>query len=637
MAIVKPKAMIIPREMPYPEKAGPRPHVIVVGGGVAGLAAAQRLLERGHDITLLEANSFLGGKLGAHQQRDDLRQYGAGPEEAEPFGSRDCTVCTVPCCKAKRAEDWHEHCYHMYLNWYHNFWGLMDEIGAIDRFEPMTSISHLVPDPDAAPIRELNPGSPWTVGQNMACGVAPPADIFLHSMSVLDLLATPDDESLRLDQMSVEAFLLDHRYTTAESRKASHRVLAKAFAAPSAMASAATYRSFLKYGARLPEPTMWLLNGHTQEAIFTPWLKRLASLSGEFSIAWNYEGERTAFHEALDYHRSLQRSAADSGSLPSFKLMPLTRLAGMEIDPATGEFLLRVLGLDRSPTTQPGQDEGESGFYRSVWRFGGQVVLAVPPRQLAGIAHSRAKDGPADYDVCLAAVERTLANATRLTGAPIMTLDVLFRAPLERQLPRGIVLLLGSQYEMSVYDNAQVWRSARGEERTGPMLSVCASDAHGLMPFVGQHKGTQMIADLLLRELQRFIRFDREADILHCRTRLQTNAGEELFINAAGTWNSRPRTTTAIPDLFIAGDFVQTPVDVVTIEAAAMSGLMAAEAVRRRTGRGRPVPIALPDSYPALAMRAAAAAMRPLAHAARFASDADRRMRDRYAGTFPAS
>jgi uncharacterized protein with NAD-binding domain and iron-sulfur cluster len=602
--MVNPRAIRVPTETRYPKEKASRPHVIIVGGGVAGLAAAHRLLERGHDITLIEENSFLGGKLGAHQEHDDLRQYGDSSIASSDFGARDCTACVQPCCcKSKRADDWHEHCYHMYLNWYHNFWALMRDIGSIDRFEPMTDINHLVPDPDAPALRAVNPGSPWTAVQNMMSGVSPPADVFLGSMSMLDLLATRDSDIHRLDQMSVEAFLLDQPYTTPDSRKASHRVLAKAFAAPSAMASAGTYRSFLKYGARLPEPTMWLLDGHTQEAIFGPWLKKLARLSGQFTIEWNYQDLPAAFREARDLHQSLRQSDHGDDHLPSFTLMPLRRLFGMEIDPETGEFLLRLSGLDHSPTPQTQLDEGETKFYRAVWRFDGQVVLAVPPRQLAGIVHSRAKDAQPDFDVCLAAADPNLANATRLNGAPIMTLDIRFRQPLAKPLPRGIVLLLGSRYEMSVYDNSQVWRTETADHSTGPMISVCASDAHALMPFVGQHGGAQVIVDLLLRELQRFIRFDRDADILHCRTRLQTNAGEELFINAVDTWSYRPGTTTALPDLFIAGDFVQTPVDVVTIEGAALSGLMAAEAVRRRTGKGQPVPIVLPDSSPSLMWR----------------------------------
>lgn len=43
--------------------SGPAPHVVVIGGGIAGLAAADRLLTAGARVTLLEATDRLGGKL----------------------------------------------------------------------------------------------------------------------------------------------------------------------------------------------------------------------------------------------------------------------------------------------------------------------------------------------------------------------------------------------------------------------------------------------------------------------------------------------------------------------------------------------------------------------------------------------
>ncbi|MFG2621939.1 protoporphyrinogen oxidase [Streptomyces sp. NPDC048507] len=45
------------------ERPGPARHVVVVGGGIAGLAAAHRLLADGFRVTLLEASERLGGKL----------------------------------------------------------------------------------------------------------------------------------------------------------------------------------------------------------------------------------------------------------------------------------------------------------------------------------------------------------------------------------------------------------------------------------------------------------------------------------------------------------------------------------------------------------------------------------------------
>ncbi|WP_146064850.1 FAD-dependent oxidoreductase, partial [Streptomyces sp. SM1] len=41
--------------------AGDGPRAVVVGAGIAGLAAAHRLLERGARVTVLEASDRVGG------------------------------------------------------------------------------------------------------------------------------------------------------------------------------------------------------------------------------------------------------------------------------------------------------------------------------------------------------------------------------------------------------------------------------------------------------------------------------------------------------------------------------------------------------------------------------------------------
>lgn len=58
---------------PAPRGSGPaRPRVVVVGGGIAGLAAATGLAERGVAVTLLEAQQQLGGRVRAWQVGDGL-------------------------------------------------------------------------------------------------------------------------------------------------------------------------------------------------------------------------------------------------------------------------------------------------------------------------------------------------------------------------------------------------------------------------------------------------------------------------------------------------------------------------------------------------------------------------------------
>ena len=100
------------------------PEVIVVGSGLAGMSAATRLMEQGFDITLYEQNNFLGGKLGAHRD--------------------------------SHTPDPHEHCYHMYLNWYNNFWQFMREIGAVDKFIPSPVIGCRFPgDKQTRPISPI--------------------------------------------------------------------------------------------------------------------------------------------------------------------------------------------------------------------------------------------------------------------------------------------------------------------------------------------------------------------------------------------------------------------------------------------------------------------------------------------------
>jgi hypothetical protein len=55
-----------------------------------------------------------------------------------------------------------------------------------------------------------------------------------------------------------------------------YRTTAQAFASPSYLSSVRSYKTLLSYGVRLPEPTMWLLSGSTQDAI----LHALAQVPG---------------------------------------------------------------------------------------------------------------------------------------------------------------------------------------------------------------------------------------------------------------------------------------------------------------------------------------------------------------------
>ncbi len=126
--------------------------VTIIGAGIAGLSAALRLIERGFQVTMLEQNHFAGGKLGAHRHG---RRYA-------------------------------EHSYHMYLNWYHSFWQIMEEVGIRDRFRPQPEATYIHRDQPDRLVRYRNAGSPDEFWPNILSGLVSPLDMFLYGYSLAD-------------------------------------------------------------------------------------------------------------------------------------------------------------------------------------------------------------------------------------------------------------------------------------------------------------------------------------------------------------------------------------------------------------------------------------------------------------------
>ncbi len=63
---------------------------------------------------------------------------------------------------------------------------------------------------------------------------------------------------------------------------------------------------------------------------------------------------------------------------------------------------------------------------------------------------------------------------------------------------------------------------------------------------------------------------------------------EPLLVNTVGTWEKRPPAGSAIQNLMLAGDYVQTDIDLATMEGANESGREAANEILRRSGSKAP-------------------------------------------------
>ncbi|HEX8742226.1 MAG TPA: FAD-dependent oxidoreductase [Thermoleophilaceae bacterium] len=59
---------------------------------------------------------------------------------------------------------------------------------------------------------------------------------------------------------------------------------------------------------------------------------------------------------------------------------------------------------------------------------------------------------------------------------------------------------------------------------------------------------------------------------------------EPLLVNTVGSWERRPAARTAVPNLFLAGDYVQTDIDLATMEGANESGRAAVNALLDASG-----------------------------------------------------
>jgi uncharacterized protein with NAD-binding domain and iron-sulfur cluster len=68
------------------------------------------------------------------------------------------------------------------------------------------------------------------------------------------------------------------------------------------------------------------------------------------------------------------------------------------------------------------------------------------------------------------------------------------------------------------------------------------------------------------------------------KSRRRNSNDEPLLVNTVGTWPKRPRARTRIPNLFLAGDYVQTNVDLATMEGANESGRAAVNALLEASG-----------------------------------------------------
>lgn len=524
-------------------------NVVIAGAGMAGMSAALRLSQRpGYNVTLLEQNETVGGKYG-----------------------------TVK--KDRNSPLRHEHCFHMLLNWFNNFWNIADELGLRDKFIASPNIKYIRRGewPHITQISDV--GAAQTALKNLFSGVVSIPDMFIYSYSLIDLLSTPVSRGEFRDFFSVNGFMHSRPYMSDPAAELNDYTLAKAFACPSFLTSAVSYQKFIAFGLRHPSPMMWVLKGNVYDNFL------------------------------VHLERRLRANGCD--------LRLLNRVERIELDNSGTIGSIEVSVLQEEPRPANPQPAIEKRYAIKDIDY---LILAVPHTVLGRFVDDKIFDAAPE-----------LANVRKLRSEPMASLDLYFKKKLEH-IPADHVILIDAKYSLAFIDNSQIW-----PDEKNTFLNVSASDFDPLAglalrdapPGIDSAKGLShvkdFIMDKMLAELNRFLPFEREA-IDYEKTYLQLNTGETLFVNETGSWPDRPDTVTAIPNLFIAGDFCKNPIDVVTVEGATVSGLLAAEEVRKRAGYGAPVEIILPDQYPDVSMAVLKALGAPYAYGAKLWATAYREL-----------
>jgi uncharacterized protein with NAD-binding domain and iron-sulfur cluster len=219
----------------------------------------------------------------------------------------------------------------------------------------------------------------------------------------------------------------------------------------------------------------------------------------------------------------------------------------------------------------------------------------------------------ADWFVCAMPVERArrLWSPDLLDADPDLAamdrLDVDWMTGIQFYLRRKVDIVHGhiqfvdSQWALTGLTQGQFWkdrdfRRDYGDGSVADCLSVDISDWDTPGMLYGKpakHCTREQIAKEVWAQIKAHLEDTGDSvlpdDILHSwfldpaikwkRSKQRNRNGTPLLVNTVGSWKRRPRASTRVPNLFLAADYVQTDIDLATMEGGNEAGRAAVNAL----------------------------------------------------------
>ncbi|MCX4585234.1 FAD-dependent oxidoreductase [Streptomyces sp. NBC_01481] len=513
----------------------PAPSVAVLGGGVAGLTAAHELAERGFRVTVFERRA-LGGKA----RSIDVPNSAKGARRPLPA----------------------EHGFRFIPGIYHNLPDTMRRIPFPGNANGVWD--NLVAPPEMSFARtgreDLRIPLPWpghkpaqltldeirralTAALDTLRGIPAHETAYFVNRGLVFLTScderrdqawerTPWWEFIRAERMSYDyqrilAVGLTRNIVATKAEEASTRTVATLLEA----------FVFNALGRGADGPLDRILNAPTNEAWIDPWVDHLTGLGVDFRIGWTvrevkYGGGRVTA-AVIEDRQGLRRSVTADHYVSAMPVEHARRTWGAELRAADPQLARCdkletdwMTGIQFYLTEKAPLLHGHLNCIDSPWS-----LTAI---QQAG--HWPSRDFPADYG----------------DGVAVDCLSV----------------------DISEWDRTGILYGKTAKQCT---RTEVAREVWAQLKAAVNDTGRTVLKDSALHSW--FL--DPGVDGLG--TPNPTNE-DELLIHPVGTFHNRPRAATAIPNFFLAGDYVAVDIDLATMEGANASARAAVNALLDRSG-----------------------------------------------------